>query len=123
MARRTPPAPIPTSHGEMMRVVDMLSVPQKSAEERAAEDNLTRRMNTLAEDLRTRNLANGLALAQQAARRQGPLVDVFAELGRRYVHLLDEVGGRTVLTEAGPVRLAPTKPQRTAFRVIEGGQR
>ena len=48
------------------------------------------------------NLMNAVYLAQQAAAGFGPLVDHFAELGRRYAHLLE----------------APPKP---SLRVIEGG--
>jgi hypothetical protein len=52
--------------------------------------------------LQKRNLSNAVYLAQQAAAGYGPLVEHFAELGRRYAHLLE----------------APPKP---SLRVIEGG--
>ncbi len=119
--RNAPPASPPSNYHAMMREVDGLPIPQKTANERAASARLSQRMRDMVDELRARNLANGLALAQQAAKHQGQLVDVFAELGRRYSHLLDETGGRTVLTEDGLVKLPARKPKRATLRLIEGG--
>ena len=125
MARRTPPtlppASPPVGHAEMMREVDRLPIPPETAEERAASASLTQSLRTMADRLHAQNLANGVALAQLAATQHGPLADVFAELGRRYSHLLDGTGTQTVLTEGVLAKPRATKPQRPAFRVIEGG--
>ena len=75
----------------------------------------------MADDLHARNLANGVALAQQAAGQGGPLADVFAELGRRYSHLLTRAGSRTELGKTGIVQPAASTVKRLAFKVIEGG--
>ncbi len=128
MARRTPPAPPPTSHAEMMRLVDALPLPPKPAEQQTSSGRYLQRLEGLTAELRTRNLANGLALAQQAAQRQGPLVNVFTEIGRRYGHLLNQAEvpttTRTNVVDAFEHVVAETcrpKPQRMVFRVIEGG--
>ena len=125
MARRTPPtlppAMPPVGHAAMMWEVDQLPLPSKTQDERAAAANLTQSLRRMADDLHARNLANGVALARQAAGQGGPLADVFAELGRRYSHLLDGAGTQTVLTEGVLAKPRATKLQRPAFRVIEGG--
>ncbi len=140
MARRpqppTPPAMPPTSYDAMMREVDALPLPPRSANELAAEASITQSLRSAADALRAENLANGLALAQQAAARRGPLVDVFAEIGRRYGHLLvgkvepqmrgganlsrtDFVG--VLLDVAHAPKARATKTPHAAFRVIEDG--
>lgn len=80
------------------------SIPQQSPAEAALEERLTARMIAWAADLRAKNLITAVALAQQAACGHGPLVDHFAELGRRHGYLLN-----------------PTKATRRTLRVIEGG--
>ncbi len=77
-------------------------LPPKSEEEVRQSAELVEQMKELSRMLRQRNLDNAVALAQQAARGQGPLIDHFCELGRRYNHLLG---------------IAP-KP---GLRVIQGG--
>jgi hypothetical protein len=51
------------------------------------------------------SLSRAVALAQMAYRRQGPLVDFFEELGRKYARLADE----------GPSR------HGRGLRIIDGG--
>lgn len=90
MARRKHPADEPT-----------LPVPELPV------DPLVARMRKLSAECRARNLANAVLLAEQAASGYGPLIDHFAELGRRYARPL----------------LKPTpKEIRKAFQVIEGGR-
>jgi len=68
-----------------------------SRAEQAAESELTQRMEALVDELHQRNLANAVALAMEAARGQGPLVEHFAELGRRF-------GNRTAHKPADTLR-------------------
>jgi hypothetical protein len=77
--------------------------PPESEAELAKSREITRLLRELADDLKQRNLNWAIALAQQAARGRGPLVDHFAELGRRF----------------GPSIQAHEKPSK--FQVIEGG--
>jgi hypothetical protein len=60
----------------------------------AAREAIRRELNETREELRRVtlqvNLANAVALAEQAERGEGPLIDLFAELGERYAHLLDK---------------------------------
>ena len=91
MARRTPPPAVP-------------ALPPPTATEEAAARSLTARMRRLADEVRARNLAGAVLLAQQAACGHGPLVEHFNQLGRDWGHLL-----------------RPTNAKRTAFQVIEGG--
>lgn len=79
-------------------------MPPKTAEEQAKKALIIRMMRELADDLQQANLNRAVRLAQMAARGQGPLVEHFAELGRRYADLAD---------------FGPPKPQ---LRVIEGGE-
>lgn len=81
------------------------ALPPLSAEElKAADQEITAKLRQLAKDLRQRNLENAVCLAQQAAAGYGPLVEHFAELGRRYGHLLQ----------------APPKPR---LRLVRGGSK
>ena len=80
------------------------TLPPKTAEETAHSLEMAACFNALAAQARDDNLANAVLLAQQAACGYGPLVDHFAELGRRYGDLLN-----------------PAKASRTTLRVIEGG--
>jgi hypothetical protein len=57
----------------------------------------------MASELRQKHLCNAIVLAAQAAAGNGPLIDEFAELGRRYGHLLSD-------------------PNKSHFQVIEGGK-
>jgi hypothetical protein len=77
-------------------------MPEETEAEKAAQAETIRRLRELADLLQQRNLDLAIALAQQAARGRGPLVDHFAELGRRF----------------GPSLKAHEK---TSLRVIEGG--
>ena len=72
-------------------------------EELAHEKAQIERLNEVVRLLRQRNLDNAVRLAQQAAAGRGPLVDHFAELGRRFGHTLS----------------AP--PPRPKLRVVSGG--
>jgi hypothetical protein len=78
-------------------------MPEETEAEKAAQAETIRRLRELADLLQQRNLDLAVALAQQAARGRGPLVDHFAELGRRF----------------GPSLKAHEKTTR--FQVIEGG--
>lgn len=88
---------------EDLEPLPMPGMPPKTLEEAAADAEICRRLNELAAFHRQENLNNAVRLAQMAARGHGPLVDYFAELGRRY----------TDLAERGP-----PKPR---LRVIDGG--
>ena len=66
------------------------AIPAATAEEIALEQKLLDDMRGMTERLRQRNLDNAVLLAQQAARGQGPLVDWFQEIGRRFGETLDE---------------------------------
>ena len=138
MARRNPPpASPPRGHAATMREVDQLPLPPETTEERAASASLTQLMKAAANALYAKNLANGVALAQQAAKQHGPLADVFAELGRRYGHLVEgkqrpkpsscrAITSRADFVEvlldvAGLSGASVAKAPRTTFRVIEGG--
>ena len=77
-------------------------MPPPTAEEIAREEQLLAKMEEALAGLRQRTLNIAVALAQQAARGQGPLVDHFQELGRRYHKLLDA-------------------PQKPTLRVVKGG--
>ena len=68
----------------------------------AAEQKITADLQNLVGQLEQRCLENAVLLAQQAVRRQGPLVAHFMELGRRYQETL----------------CAPEKPQ---LRLVQGG--
>ncbi len=63
-------------------------MPPASEEELAAERNIIVQLEGLTARLRQRNLDTAVLLAQQAARGQGPLIDHFQELGRRYAAVL-----------------------------------
>jgi hypothetical protein len=77
-------------------------MPPVTEEEDAVSREITRRLEEMIIRQRQLNLSRAVVLAQQAARGTGPLVEHFAELGRRYAHLVDE-------------------PPRPALRVIDGG--
>ena len=79
------------------------ALPPKLAAEAEADQSLLIMMQELTRTLEKRNLDRAVMLARQAAAGRGPLVDHFAELGRRYAHLLD----------AAP---------KTSLRVVEGGK-
>ncbi len=78
-------------------------MPPTTPEEEAFSREMIETMKRLTRDLQQRNLAVAVALAQQAMGGRGPLVEHFAELGRRFGHTLRE----------------PTKP---SLRAIEGGR-
>ncbi len=95
MARRIPlPAPPAT--------VSPPPMPPITEEETAFDLEITRRLEEMIIRQRQTNLSRAVVLAQQAARGTGPLVEHFAELGRRYAHLVD----------------APPQP---TLRIIDGG--
>ena len=64
------------------------SLPPLSEEEKRADKDISRRLQKVARELQQRNLDRAVIPAQPAAAGCGPLVDHFAELGRRYAHLL-----------------------------------
>ena len=76
----------------------------KTAEEDAASRDIVACLKRLTAQAHAANLANAVLLAQQAACEHGPLVEHFAELGRRYSHLLE-----------------PKKATRATLRVVKGG--
>jgi hypothetical protein len=78
-------------------------LPPQTEAERATAMSIRTTLLDLAHQYQQRNLQTAVLLAQQAAAGRGPLVDHFAELGRRYAELL---------------RL--DKAQRPTLRVIEG---
>lgn len=63
--------------------------PPPTEEEIAARKEISDGLARLAAELRQRNLDNAVLLAQQAAAGRGPLVEHFAELGRRFAKTLD----------------------------------
>lgn len=81
--------------------------PPETPEEQASSRRICEMVNQLTAQLRAKNLAVAVALAQQAACGHGPLVGHFSELGRRYSHLL----ART-----------PKKEIRRKLHVVEGGR-
>lgn len=66
-----------------------LAIPPLTPEELAAERRITLGLQELADRLHRRNLHHAVLLAQQAQCGRGPLVEHFAEIGRRFSHLLD----------------------------------
>ena len=78
------------------------ALPPKTEQELKQDRELLAMLQDTTAVLRQRNLDNAVILAEQAAAGYGPLVEHFAELGRRYAHLLD----------------AQPKP---VLRVIKGG--
>jgi hypothetical protein len=109
-ARRNTPSTTRRGKGDTAGMEPDLVLPPPPAHpppteaELAKSREITRLLRELTADLKQRNLDWAVALAQQAARGRGPLVDHFAELGRRF----------------GPSLQAHEKPSR--FQVIEGGQ-
>ncbi len=67
------------------------SMPAPTPEEQADEADLLQKLRELNQLLKQQNLNRAVELAVQAARGEGPLVDHFAELGRRFgdAHLPD----------------------------------
>lgn len=65
-------------------------VPPLSPADLQAEQQILADLKVLTARLQQRNLDNAVALAQQAARGVGPLVDHFAEIGRRYGRTLNK---------------------------------
>jgi hypothetical protein len=88
---------------EAMALIEPPMPPETERDKRDSE-NLTRLIREMAERLRQANLARAVRLAQQALAGRGPLVDHFAELGRRF-DSVDE---------------APAAAAKPRFRVIEG---
>ena len=64
-------------------------MPARTPEEIAKIAEISRRIEELTKIVRQQNLDHAVTLAQMAARGRGPLVDHFAELGRRFVHVVD----------------------------------
>lgn len=91
MARRPPRSP-----------VALLEQPPLTDKELEAKRQIILKLQEAADLLLQRNLNNAVLLAQQAARRRGPLVEHFQELGRRFGSTLYE------------------QPQKPKLRVIEG---
>ncbi|HTC12322.1 MAG TPA: hypothetical protein VK726_26470 [Acetobacteraceae bacterium] len=89
--------------------IELPDLPPKTETELAHERDMPVMMRQLAADLRQRNLDNAVRLAQQAAAGYGPLVEHFAELGRRY--------GAELLNPR------PRQPRpHPGLRVVEGGR-
>jgi hypothetical protein len=81
--------------------------PPKNAYEIEKENQLLEMMRALVPALQQRNLNNAVWLANQAARGEGPLVEHFAELGRRFHNL---------------VEVPQTCHRQGRFNVINGGR-
>ena len=64
------------------------AMPPPTEEEQATSRMIVEGLREVARRLRQRNLDNAVLLAQQAAVGRGPLVDHFAELGRRFAETL-----------------------------------
>ncbi len=97
MARKPRQHPKPASQ----RFVAPELPPITEAEQRLNAE-MVARLEEMSKILRQRNLDNAVLLAEMAARSHGPLVNYFAELGRRYAELL-------------------TEPPKASLRVIDGG--
>lgn len=78
------------------------ALPPPTEADIAAERDITVKLQQMVKLVRQRNLDNAVALAQQAARGQGPLIDHFCELGRRFGDALN----------------TPPKPK---LKVVKGG--
>jgi len=85
---------------------EMPAHPPLTEAEQASHFRLIRVMDEIIVVLRQQSLDAAVGLAMQAARGEGPLVDHFAELGRRF---------------AGELTKAPPAPRKTRLQVIEGG--
>jgi hypothetical protein len=98
-----------THVGEVLPPPPAIPEPQKTEAEIAKERHQKAEISRLIREIREQqietNLTRAVALAQMAYRRQGPLVDFFEELGRKYAKLADE----------GPPRAGP------GLRIIDGG--
>jgi hypothetical protein len=94
--------------GDVLPPPPAIPEPQKTEAELAKEAfekaEIARLIREIREEQREDSLSRAVVLAQMAHRRQGPLVDFFEELGRRYAKLADE----------GPQRAGP------GLRVING---
>jgi hypothetical protein len=84
--------------------IEAPAMPAKTEEEQRDSQRLVAMMQEMTKEIRLRNLNAALRLAQQAVAGRGPLVEHFAELGRRFAHTLNE------------------QPQRPKFEVIAGGR-
>ena len=60
------------------------------ARDRAKQAEIMRLLRDINENLTQHDLNRAVVLAKMAARRQGPLVDFFSEVGRKYCKLADE---------------------------------
>jgi hypothetical protein len=89
--------PPPTS------LIEPPEMPPKTEKEIEFDRDITARLLAAVAMRRQRNLDNAVHLARQAAAGRGPLVEHFAELGRRYSELLDA-------------------PPRPSLRVVKGGR-
>ena len=95
----------PQFAGEITHEGDVLPppppMPPRTSEEIAKIAEISRRIQELTKIVRQQNLDHAVSLAQQATCGRGPLVDHFAELGRRFAHIVD-------------------KPPKPPLRVIKG---
>jgi hypothetical protein len=100
MSKRAAP---PTS------LIEPPEMPPKTEKEIEFDRDITARLLAAVAMQRQRNLDNAVRLAQQAAAGYGPLVEHFAELGRRY--------GDELLNPR------PRQPRpHPGLRVVEGGR-
>jgi hypothetical protein len=83
-------------------------MPPPSADEQAKSGELLQMMKDLVVKAERRNLDAAVELALQAARGEGPLVDHFMELGRRF---------------GWQLRAGPAPARKTTLRVIDGGKK
>ncbi len=85
-------------------------MPPQTPQEKAANDDLLKQMKELAILLKQNNLDSAVELARQAARHEGPLIEHFAELGRRF---------REELTRPKP---KPKPKPKRALRLVGGSE-
>jgi hypothetical protein len=89
-----------------------MPMPMPTADEQASERKLLQQMKDLADLLQRRNLDSAVQLAIQASKGEGPLVDHFMELGRRFGGELRNARWK-----------APQPARKKTLRVIDGGNK
>jgi hypothetical protein len=77
--------------------------PPETDRDRALKAETMRLLAEIKENLYQQHLARAVNLALMAQRRQGPLVEFFVQLGRKYADLADN------------------GPQKPRLRIIDGG--
>lgn len=93
---------------EKRQAAQMLAdlMPPPTEAEKAANADILRRLQEMADLLERQNLDPAVQLSIQASKRQGPLVEHFMELGRRFGHQL---------------RNPEPQPNKPGLHAIQGG--